>query len=210
MDMKLPPLTKEALDRLEKLGKDLMRRKNVATRCNCDASCGENRYHDVGDSGCRFRSEDEYDSYWRNRTPEWAKERVVVPETFDMTVPKEGRKMSSGDTFEPDEVKTLFRPWGKWEVLNIGNGFKVKRLEILVDTSISMQYHVHRTEHWTIVQGTGKVIIDGNIFTVKKGDTFVVPKLAIHKVTNTDLKETLIAIEIQMGEICDETDIVRV
>ena len=164
----------------------------MTTRCDCDSSCGENRYHDVGDPGCRFRTEAEYDSYWRNRTPEWAKEKT--------------ESLKDAVAVPPHTT----RPWGKWEVLTVGKGFKVKKLEILVDSSISMQYHTHRSEYWTIVQGKGKVIVDGDIFTVEKGDTFFVPKMSIHKVMNTDLKETLIAIEVQMGDICEESDIVRV
>ena len=106
-------------------------------------------------------------------------------------------------------VDHMNRPWGSWYVLDVDMGYKVKRLEILPDQSISLQYHVHRSEHWTIVQGEGKVIVDGNIFTVKKGESFHVPKMALHKITNTHLTETLIAIEVQMGEICSEDDIVR-
>jgi len=101
------------------------------------------------------------------------------------------------------------RPWGEWHVLDVDQGYKVKRLHILPDQAISLQYHVHRSEHWTIVQGEGKVIVDGNIFTIKKGESFHVPKQALHKITNTHLTETLIAIEVQMGEICSEDDIVR-
>lgn len=106
-------------------------------------------------------------------------------------------------------VESATRPWGEWHVLDVDMGYKVKRLEILPDQAISLQYHVHRSEHWTIVQGEGKVIVDGNIFKVTKGESFYVPKMALHKITNTHLTETLIAIEVQMGEICSEDDIVR-
>lgn len=106
-------------------------------------------------------------------------------------------------------VGSMKRPWGEWHVLDVDQGYKVKRLHILPDQAISLQYHQHRSEHWTIVQGEGKVIVDGNIFTVKKGESFHVPKLALHKITNTHLTETLIAIEVQMGDICSEDDIVR-
>ena len=101
------------------------------------------------------------------------------------------------------------RPWGRWFVLDVDQGYKVKKLEILPDQAISLQYHNHRSEHWTIVQGEGKVIVDGNIFTIRKGESFHVPKQSIHKITNTHLTETLIAIEVQMGDICREDDIVR-
>lgn len=101
------------------------------------------------------------------------------------------------------------RPWGRWYVLDVDQGFKVKKLEIYPDQAISLQYHIHRTETWTIVQGEGKVIVDGNIFTVKKGDTFFVPRQSVHKITNTHLRDILIAVEVQIGEICNEDDIVR-
>jgi len=106
-------------------------------------------------------------------------------------------------------VQSMKRPWGEWHVLDVDRGYKVKRLEILPDQAISLQYHNHRSEYWTIVQGEGKVIVDGNIFTIRKGESFHVPKMALHKITNTHLNETLIAIEVQMGDICSEDDIVR-
>ena len=106
-------------------------------------------------------------------------------------------------------MESATRPWGIWRVLDVDQGYKVKRLEILPDQAISLQYHNHRSEHWTIVQGEGKVIVDGNIFKVVKGESFYVPKQSLHKITNTHLNETLIAIEVQMGDICSEEDIVR-
>ena len=125
-------------------------------------------------------------------------------------------KVMKGDEMRYDEPKreqpyvgSMKRPWGEWHVLDVDRGYKVKRLSILPDQAISLQYHNHRSEHWTIVQGEGKVIVDGNIFTVSKGESFHVPRMALHKITNTHLHETLIAIEVQMGEICSEDDIVR-
>lgn len=110
---------------------------------------------------------------------------------------------------EQSTLGTMKRPWGEWHVLDVDQGYKVKRLHILPDQAISLQYHNHRSEHWTIVQGEGKVIVDGNIFKVQRGESFHVPKMALHKITNTHLTETLVAIEVQMGEICSEDDIVR-
>jgi mannose-6-phosphate isomerase-like protein (cupin superfamily) len=100
--------------------------------------------------------------------------------------------------------------WGSWRVIAIGDGYKVKSLEILPDMAISMQYHNHRSEWWTIVQGEGRVIVGHEAFNVGRGETFYVPVHEIHKVTCTSLQESLIAIETQLGDICDEEDIVRV
>jgi mannose-1-phosphate guanylyltransferase/mannose-6-phosphate isomerase len=108
-----------------------------------------------------------------------------------------------------NEDLSMIRPWGSWHVLEKGEQYKVKRLEILPDCSISMQYHNHRSETWIITQGAGKVVLEGSVFSVKAGDTFVVPKKSIHKVTNTS-NTILTAIEVQIGEITSEDDIVRV
>jgi mannose-6-phosphate isomerase len=170
--------------------------KKMTTRCNCDASCGENRYHDVGSSECRFGSEAEHDAYWQRQSKEF-------PDLY------KSPGVSVNEEFTKPYIDYMKRPWGEWFVLDVDRGFKVKRLEILPDQAISLQYHVHRAEIWNIVQGEGRVIVDGNVFTIKKGDTFVVPKQALHKITNTHLTEILVAIEVQLGEICSEDDIVR-
>ena len=140
------------------------------------------------DEGCIEYKGDKMGSAWDNYEPPGYDERNQ-PKTFGI-----------------DYMK---RPWGEWHVLDVDQGYKVKRLHILPDQAISLQYHNHRSEHWTIVQGEGKVIVDGNIFTIRKGESFHVPKMALHKIKNTHLTETLIAIEVQMGEICSEDDIVR-
>lgn len=233
--MKLPPLSKDALQRLKELGEQLMtkyqacdcdpldyceHKRKKMTRCNCDASCGENRYHDVGEPGCRFKTEEEHDSYWRNRRTPWMQkeweenqkklQQEMVRQEYEA---HQARMPKEFPDLYPQENKPYLdeatRPWGYWCVLDYDQGYKVKRLEILPDQSISLQYHVHRAEIWNIVQGEGKVIVDGNIFKVSKGDTFVVPRQALHKITNTHLNETLVAIEVQLGEICSEDDIVR-
>lgn len=106
-------------------------------------------------------------------------------------------------------VDFMNRPWGSWWVLEKGEGYKVKRLQILPNESISLQYHNERDEVWTVVSGEGRVVIEGRIFNIRATDTFFVPKKNIHKVTCTS-KEPLVAIEVQIGAITNESDIVRV
>lgn len=105
-------------------------------------------------------------------------------------------------------LERCFRPWGFWEVLDDGPWYKVKRLYIEPSHSISMQYHNHRSETWTITEGTGDVILDDKKFKVTQGDSFIVPVKSVHKVTNTG-KTVLKIIEVQCGEIVAEDDIVR-
>lgn len=100
------------------------------------------------------------------------------------------------------------REWGRWTVISEGSWYKVKKLIIDPHKSISMQYHIYRSETWAITQGRGEVFLDNKKFEVKQGDTFVVPIMAIHKITNISNTQ-LIIIEVQCGEITEEVDIVR-
>lgn len=101
------------------------------------------------------------------------------------------------------------RPWGSWEVIKQDTFYKIKKLIIKPDMSISEQYHNHRSETWCVVQGTGQVFHNGKSKVVHIGDTFVVKRKEWHRVKNVSDTEDLIAIEIQMGDVCEEDDIVR-
>ena len=101
------------------------------------------------------------------------------------------------------------RPWGNWSVLEIGPYYKVKKLVIKPHQSISKQYHQHRSETWCIVQGIGLMIIEGKTFSLRRGDSFTVNAGEWHQVINNSNSEDIIAIEVQMGNYCEEDDIVR-
>jgi mannose-1-phosphate guanylyltransferase len=94
-----------------------------------------------------------------------------------------------------------------WEVIEKGKGYKVKKLTIEPNQAISLQWHEHRSETWCIVGGEGIVKLGEKTFEVKAGDTFVVPVGRLHKVTAHETG--LVAIEVQLGEITEESDIKR-
>lgn len=85
-------------------------------RCNCDASCGENRYHDVGDPGCRFKDNDEYNGYWnrirsaRNKETKMATKvstkLAKVNENFTINMYDNGYMVEVGGRDKKDEWKT--------------------------------------------------------------------------------------------------------
>jgi cytidyltransferase-like protein len=100
------------------------------------------------------------------------------------------------------------RPWGRWAVFDQGPRFKVKRLEILPDRAISLQYHNKRGEYWTVVQGSALASINGKVTTYNVGDGFHVPVGKLHRIYNNGLG-MLVCVEVQYGE-CYEEDIVRV
>ena len=104
--------------------------------------------------------------------------------------------------------KVYYRPWGKYINLFEGKNFIVKELTVNSKSSISLQKHHHRSEHWMITQGNPKITLNKNKFFKKANDTVLVPQGAIHRIENYYKKPVKI-IEIQTGQILKESDIVR-
>ena len=100
------------------------------------------------------------------------------------------------------------RPWGTFTVLDEGNGFKVKRIEVLPGKRLSYQKHAQRAEHWMVVQGTAKVTLDDQDVIVEVGNAIDIAIGSAHRVENPG-DETLVFIEVQRGGYLGEDDIVR-
>ena len=100
------------------------------------------------------------------------------------------------------------RPWGSYTVLDEGEGYKVKRIEVLPGKRLSYQKHEHRAEHWMMVAGTGKVTLNEQEINVPEGETIDIPLGARHRIENAGA-EKLIFIEIQRGNYLGEDDIIR-
>ena len=112
--------------------------------------------------------------------------------------------------------QVVVRPWGQYQVIDQGFGFyaasshmyKIKTITIEPGKSISLQYHLHRKEIWTVLHGAGKAKIGGEKRIILEGDTVTVPVGVVHKLSNPG-KTKLIILESQMGSYCEEDDIVR-
>lgn len=100
------------------------------------------------------------------------------------------------------------RPWGSFTVLDEGDGFKVKRIEVLAGKRLSYQKHARRAEHWFVVKGTAKVTLDGEEIICKAGEAIDIPIGAAHRVENPS-EELMVFIEVQQGDYLGEDDIVR-
>ncbi len=100
------------------------------------------------------------------------------------------------------------RPWGTFTVLDEGNNYKVKRIEVLPGKRLSYQKHAQRAEHWVIVQGTAKVTLNDREIIIDTGQAIDIGVGAAHRVENPN-QETLIFIEVQRGPYLGEDDIVR-
>tara|TARA_Y100000590_G_scaffold370482_1_gene432331 strand:+ start:1744 stop:2949 length:1206 start_codon:yes stop_codon:yes gene_type:complete len=102
----------------------------------------------------------------------------------------------------------FYRPWGKYINLYNGKGFLIKELIINPKSSISLQKHNHRSEHWTVTSGRPKITINKKKFYKNIDETAYIPKGAIHRIEN-NFKKPVRIMEVQIGSILKETDIIR-
>lgn len=100
------------------------------------------------------------------------------------------------------------RPWGWYETLVMGKRFQVKRIVVKPGAALSLQSHVHRSEHWTVVEGTARVTVDEEIKLLGENMSVYIPLGAIHRMENPG-KIPLTLIEVQSGSYLGEDDIIR-
>lgn len=100
------------------------------------------------------------------------------------------------------------RPWGSYIELERSQFFRIKRLTVKPGEQLSLQKHLHRSEHWIIVSGMADVQLDGKNYQFKRGESTYVPEGMKHRLGNSG-KISLEVIEVQIGEYLEEDDIIR-
>ena len=106
------------------------------------------------------------------------------------------------------KTNVFYRPWGKYTNLYSGKGFLVKELVVNSKSSISLQKHKHRSEHWTITSGKPRITINKKKFFKNINETAFIPRGSIHRIENL-FKAPVKIMEVQTGSILKETDIIR-
>ena len=104
--------------------------------------------------------------------------------------------------------KTVYRPWGFYTVLAQGNGFLTKMIQVNQGQKLSVQSHNHRSEHWVVLEGKAKVVLEGKELILSPGHSVDIPVKAIHSLQNP-FEEVLKIIEVQKGDLLIEEDIIR-
>lgn len=104
--------------------------------------------------------------------------------------------------------KTVYRPWGYYTVLGQGNGFLTKMIHVNPGQKLSVQSHNYRSEHWVVLEGTAKVVLEGKEHILSPGHSVDIAVKAIHSLQNP-FEEDLKIIEVQKGDPLIEEDIVR-
>lgn len=102
-----------------------------------------------------------------------------------------------------------FRPWGEYWVLEDALTHKVKKIFVKPGHRLSLQYHKHRAEVWTIITGMATVTLNDEVKDFLPGEVIRIPRGAQHRIANNS-EEDLYFIEVQYGEYFGEDDIVRI
>lgn len=108
------------------------------------------------------------------------------------------------ETNQPENI----RPWGRYDILDGGEGFKVKRITVQPEKRLSYQSHKKRSEFWVVVSGHAEVTLNEILSNKQKGDTVHIQTGVKHRIANSG-HTPLIFIEVQLGDYLGEDDIER-
>ena len=124
------------------------------------------------------------------------------------TVKTAVEELSASGVVQAEEFPRNHRPWGWFESLVVGDRFQVKRIVVNPGEALSLQSHVHRAEHWIVVEGTAKITIDDDVKLVSENQSVYIPLGAKHRLENPG-KVQMVLIEVQTGSYFGEDDIIR-
>ncbi len=100
------------------------------------------------------------------------------------------------------------RPWGWYETVSHAPGHLVKRIRVHPGRQLSLQKHLHRAEHWVVVLGTAHVTVGERACDLMLGEHTDIALGQVHRLANRTTLPVEV-IEVQMGTLLDESDIVR-
>ena len=100
------------------------------------------------------------------------------------------------------------RPWGWYEVIDEGDRYKTKNIEVNPGERLSLQYHYHRSEHWVVVTGTAFVRVGDTEKLLFQNESIYVPPTVKHRLFNPG-RVPLRIVEVQCGTYLEEDDIIR-
>ena len=133
---------------------------------------------------------------------------LVLPKERSQDVRKLQEELAKRNRQEIDTHLRVYRPWGSYEVLVLGERFQVKRLIVKPGAVLSLQLHHHRAEHWVVVRGTAEVTVNDEVIMLREEQSINIPLGSRHRLKNPG-RILLEIIEIQTGSYLGEDDIVR-
>ena len=133
---------------------------------------------------------------------------MVVPRERAQEVKELVAMLKAANRPEASVHKRVHRPWGYYELIDMGERFQVKRIVVIPGGMLSLQKHRHRAEHWVVVRGTAEVTVGDDVKTVNENESIYIPLGTVHRLANQG-KIPLELIEVQTGSYLGEDDIVR-
>ena len=133
---------------------------------------------------------------------------LVAKKGSSQKVKKLVKKLKMQNRTEVTDNITIYRPWGSYTILAEGDCYKVKLITINPGEKLSLQMHYHRSEHWTVINGTGKLTLDDKVIFFKENESTYIPVATRHRLENPG-HVPLSIIEVQNGRYLGEDDIVR-
>jgi len=174
-----------------------------------NAICGDVMMHGVSDS--YIRAEDSLVSaVGVNNLVIVATKEVVLVADKDCVQDVSLIVQKLKDSVRPEwELhREVYRPWGKFDSIDKGDRYQVKRITVKPGAKLSIQKHHHRAEHWIVVSGTAKVTKGDESFLLSENESTYIPLGVVHALENPG-KVNLELIEVQSGIYLGEDDIVR-
>lgn len=112
------------------------------------------------------------------------------------------------DEYEMD-FEVFSKPWGFYKSTLLAKHVQSKIITVFPGGELSLQKHKRREEHWIIIKGEGKIILEDSILNVEQGRYVYIPKNCLHKIINSSKVDNLIFAEVQLGDYFGEDDIIR-
>ena len=127
---------------------------------------------------------------------------VQDAKTIASRIKEEGRT-------ESELHREVYRPWGKYDSVDRGASYQVKRITVNPGAKLSVQMHHHRAEHWVVVSGVARVTNGDEVFLLSENQSTYIPVGVVHALENPG-QVPLEIIEVQSGSYLGEDDIVRI
>jgi len=133
---------------------------------------------------------------------------LAMPRSRAQDVKRMVERLKARGVKQAVEHRRMYRPWGHYEGLIMGDRFQVKQIVVLPGGRLSLQKHHHRAEHWVVVKGTARVQRDAESLLLSENQSVYLPLGCIHRLENPGMIP-LALIEVQVGSYLGEDDIVR-
>jgi mannose-1-phosphate guanylyltransferase / mannose-6-phosphate isomerase len=133
---------------------------------------------------------------------------LVAPRSRAQEVKQAVALLKKKGTRQAETFPRDHRPWGWFETLALGDRFQVKRIVVHPGAALSLQSHLHRSEHWIVVSGTARVTVDEQVTLVTENQSVYIPLGAKHRMENPG-RVPMVLIEVQTGTYLGEDDITR-